>query len=435
MPKISDLVSENLLKKIGKRPFPIERSGNVLIFNSLDSNKSPSSFVFLMNGLLQVKIYNIKISFDQLSERLFPNGCVPIAAAAEYYKNLGVKFEIVGDGHDSYLPNIFSPMLATREAIKNESNILSRIWKFSNAQMIYQLVEAYVYTLVEKIEAQKGFVEAFEWCLNEIMDNVLLHSGGDAGYVMLQIHPQSGKVAICVSDSGIGIYGSLKNSKYKPKNSVDAITLAVQESVTRDNTVGQGNGLWGLLQIVVQNGGNLFITSGASAVAFITGEPRVYPAIPAINLGENQGATIDFQFDTTKPIDVITALKAKYRGESLSLEKKFSNDDLKYDEAIILIREHGHGYGTRSSGKMLRNTIQNLMTIGKNKIIIDFNQVALISSSFADELIAKLMKEIGFYNFQKFFEIKNLNEINQQILQRSVALRLAEELQDNRDTI
>jgi anti-anti-sigma regulatory factor len=53
----------------------------------------------------------------------------------------------------------------------------------------------------------------------------------------------------------------------------------------------------------------------------------------------------------------------------------------------------------------MKNELINIYNANKSKIFIDFADVGIISSSFADELIGKLIDEIGFYQFQSIINI------------------------------
>ncbi|MDR3109842.1 MAG: hypothetical protein LBU65_09175 [Planctomycetaceae bacterium] len=76
------------------------------------------------------------------------------------------------------------------------------------------------------------------------MDNVLQHSAPESncspvGYVMVQVNPKNNYVIFCISDFGQGVQKSLQHLPSPPKNSVDAITRAIQEGVTRDKKSGR----------------------------------------------------------------------------------------------------------------------------------------------------------------------------------------------------
>ena len=151
---------------------------------------------------------------------------------------------------------------------------MNTVWKFSSADEIHSLVDAYLDAVSRAAECHAGVLQGLEWCLNEVMDNVLQHAATTHGYAMGQVHQGSQHVAICIYDYGQGLYNSLRNTPYNPANAVDAITIAMQEGVTRDKNVGQGNGMWGLHNIVRANSGFLNITSGPGFFGMRNDQPR-----------------------------------------------------------------------------------------------------------------------------------------------------------------
>lgn len=84
------------------------------------------------------------------------------------------------------------------------------------------------------------------------------------------------------------------------------------------------------------------------------------------------------------------------------------------------------GFGTRKSGEKIRNEIINIYKQTNKTITIDFDGIKIISSSFADELIGKLVSEFGFYGFNNLIKLRNMNSDVQSIVQRSVAQRMME---------
>ncbi len=55
-----------------------------------------------------------------------------------------------------------------------------------------------------------------------------------------------------------------------------------------------------------------------------------------------------------------------------------------------------------------------------------------LSSSFADELIGKLIAKLGFLGFMKHITISNTNEFNSLVINRSVGQRMAQIYMDER---
>jgi STAS-like domain of unknown function (DUF4325) len=252
------------------------------------------------------------------------------------------------------------------------------------------------------------------------MDNVLQHSKSSQGYIMGQIHKTTRHIALCIFDPGQGIYNSLKDTRYTPRNPVDAITLAIKEGVTRDKKIGQGNGMWGLHNIVKANSGRLAITSNGACYKLLENDIKTYGRLPYLSRDEGF-TTIDFQIDFDKGISITEALGG-HTPVSLRLES-FENDR---GNMLYKLSEKSSGTGTRQSGERLRNEIINLYSETGKVIEIDFSEISVVSSSFADELVGKLVAEFGFAGFNQVFRLKNTNSIVQPIIDRSVFQRLAE---------
>ena len=297
---------------------------------------------------------------------------------------------------------------------------LDRVWRFDSADDIYLLINSFVEELSQVIICEKGVLEGFEWSINEVLDNVLQHSGKSYGYVMGQVHSKSKHFAFCVYDSGQGIYNSLLSSDaINPKNPVDALKLAVKEGVTRDKRVGQGNGLWGLHQIVSENTGILNITSDSACFNLTNNELKTFDKLPVLPF--DNGVIVDFQIDYSKEISISKALGG-YQPVNLKLEA--IEDDL--GNIIIDLQSKESGVGTRQSGNKIRNELINVYKQSGKSITLDFTMIKIISSSFADELIGKLVIEFGFFGFNNIFKLKNMNVNVQAIVQRSVAQRMIE---------
>ena|SRR5215475_610094 len=88
-------------------------------------------------------------------------------------------------------------------------------------------------------------------------------------------------------------------------------------------------------------------------------------------------------------------------------------------------RRVAHGTGTRRSGERVRNFVLNVFSEGAPKVILDFLGIGMISSSFADELIGKLVAHFGFSSFCQKILIKNLNPTIQKLIDHSVKQRMS----------
>lgn len=201
----------------------------------------------------------------------------------------------------------------------------------------------------------------------------------------------------------------------------------MQEEVTRDKEIGQGNGLFGLHSIVVQGEGRLVITSGGALFNLFEGKIKTGRNLPVLTR-EQTSTTIDFQLDYSKKLSIDKALK--FKGEPYNLTS-LRIENLENENGVIhyKIAEQGDGTGTRMAAEKIKNELLNILTEEVRPIILDFSGITVISSSFADELIAKLLSKLGLYQFNKIFRLEGLNDSQQLILHRSVLQRLAQEYQ------
>lgn len=70
--------------------------------------------------------------------------------------------------------------------------------------------------------------------------------------------------------------------------------------------------------------------------------------------------------------------------------------------------QYGLDFGTREMGAKIRQLLLPMLT-GSNCISLDFNGVNVVSNSFADECIAKLLLEMPLEELQSHTSFVNLN--------------------------
>ena len=407
-----------------KKPRGLETSANHIKIHSLNHQKDVSQFYYSVYTATSKRGYSdITLDFST-AQPIYPNACVPVVAAIDYYRAQGIDIEATETCHFVDKSCILSPREANSETLQKTTDPVSKLWKFGDSEGVHTLTSMYVDSLSERLVCEKGVLEGFEWCLNEVMDNVLQHSEAEYGYAMVQVHPGFRNVAVCICDTGIGIFNSLVHSKYKPRTHTDAITLAIKEGVTRDTSIGQGNGLWGLSQIVSGSNGSLAITSGKGSLFHKGGRINTFADLPFLSK-DNLGTTVDFQLSTDHEINISESLS--YDHISLRVEA-YERDGGDFD---FFIKEESHGTGTRKAAIMTRNKVENLLQEVSGKINLNFNDVGVISSSYADELVGKLVVQFGFFNFQKLIGLENMNDTVQGILHRSIAQRMAESISPN----
>jgi hypothetical protein len=104
---------------------------------------------------------------------------------------------------------------------------------------------------------------------SEIMYNVAAHAKSPVGgFVVGQVYPKRNVMRICFVDAGIGIRRSLaRNPEYRyPKSDVEAVLLAIEESVTSLPLKHSGLGLSEVAEFVKENQGSMTIVSHNACV-------------------------------------------------------------------------------------------------------------------------------------------------------------------------
>lgn len=82
-------------------------------------------------------------------------------------------------------------------------------------------------------------------------------------------------------------------------------------------------------------------------------------------------------------------------------------------------KEYGTNFGTRDMGQKLRQKLLPLIN-GNEKVVLDFTGVNVVSNSFADECIAKLLLEMPLDKLKKHTTFQGLNPM----AERSVLVAL-----------
>ncbi|MDO5123959.1 MAG: hypothetical protein Q4D44_04755 [Eubacteriales bacterium] len=291
----------------------VELIGDEIIIHKMNHPACLTSFIRCINLCIKRKVSNITITLDCSQDSIFPDACLPISALIKFYPTAyNINFSV--NCHDnSYLSKcgFLSPFDLDSKEIQNLRNPLDKIFVFSEEKeregQVANLVQSYINCLSRTTRCSDGVLDGLIWCINEVMDNVLVHSEAKCGFVMAQYHKKKQAFVLCVYDCGTGIFNSLKNSSHKPASEIDALTLAIQEGV--GDGKGQGNGLYGLYEIVKNNGGRLVISSGKSTLMLKHNELRKYESNVIVS-ANNPCTTIDFQLDLSKDIDLKSALSS-----------------------------------------------------------------------------------------------------------------------------
>ncbi len=273
MPSMKD---KSAVAKAQIRPFSLELSGNRIEFIGDFNVTQLRSALGGLHALVEARAKEqITLDFSKCTFTHAPP-MLAVAAACESYQVLGVTFELIlpEDGkverlfRNSNWAHIIAPADFPLSDFKSPIHMPALRYKTSDEQ--HHLVDSLLSRILSTItDFDRSHFKAIEWSINEITDNVLVHSESPrGGLVQLTAMKTAKKVEFVVCDSGIGIPKSLKSSGLQITSDVDALSKAVEQGVTRDKSIGQGNGLYGSYQIAVKSGGNFSVHSGNATLYY-----------------------------------------------------------------------------------------------------------------------------------------------------------------------
>lgn len=391
------------------------RKGKLFFITSLEKHRDLSAllaeieFVFKNPQTREVVLY-FKERF-----RPFPNILVPLACAIDHLRRIGRNVRVNKTFDELEETCYLNPRVAKPVELPGMSPA-GLVWKYETSEDAYNLLAVTINYLSFRLEWERGTLHALEWSLYEVLDNVFQHAGVHAGFFMFQVQQQQRRLSYCVADQGCGIYHSLRTSIHKPASPLDAITLAVRKGVTRDTNSNMGNGLWGTTEIIARSKGQITISSGGAALYFnrASGQAESVPKVLVLDRN-SPGTFIDAQIDAS--VEVQMSEMFDIRASPVNLRVENMEDE---DGAVrILLKNMKVGAGTREAGNLLRVYTANLLNETSTPVIIDFAEVGIVSSSFADEYIAKLYLQLGTELFHRRIRLYGMNETNN-IIVRSV---------------
>lgn len=354
-----------------------------------------------------------------------PSTLTPIVAVADFYRMRGIDVRLdAPDGtavHRAiagFLSGNLSPDLQSPSV-----NSFDRVWRYSSYEEQNALVNEMTLQLGKKALLGKGVKEAFVWCLNEVMDNVLTHASSDTsvpGYVMASFDATVKRLKVCVFDLGIGLKASFEGTQYAAADDYEAIVTALKANVT--SGIGQGNGLWGLHELIRRaEGGSMSLASGAAAYLFapkdgVDGRMEYCPPV-----GFAGTTLVDFRMTVSGEI----AFDKVFPGYAPPVDFWQESHEAADGTVRYGVLEVAGGSGTRPSAAALRNIVENTIENEGRTVTLDFDGVTFCSSAFIDELVGKLLVRYGFLGFTQKVRLVNVKGLSAQLVNHSIGQRLA----------
>jgi len=136
-----------------------------------------------------------------------------------------------------------------------------------DSESINDECNAIVSNLLKIHDIELSVVQSFNYCLYEVLDNVLTHSGKNSGVLVSRYSAEKKQIQVLVADDGMGIHKSLTvNNLYKELTEEEALQHVILDKVTDGK--GMGFGLYSTKNLITFAGGTLVIVSGQHKLVY-----------------------------------------------------------------------------------------------------------------------------------------------------------------------
>jgi hypothetical protein len=387
-------------------------------------------FLSLIHTIIEKRAYQDVVLDLENCTSAYQNSMLSVCVQVMAYRKAGISFQLVPPA-DKKLENLFKntnwghfldPYRYDPSAFKGHSRIPATQYQTPSEQQA--AVNRMVNVMLGAIpELERIDLAAFEWAVNEITDNVLVHSDSPVGGLVqvssfLKFRQ---RVQFVVADAGIGVPTSLRSGYPQISSDSEALDYAIREGVTRDFSVGQGNGMFGSYQICSKSGGEFIVDSGYARLKFHPKDGLSIASQTIPYAGSLIVATIDFS--DPKLLEEALSFKGVKYSPADFVELKYESNEAG-DIHFKLIDECS-SFGSRVSGKPIQIKLFNLLKMsGSGIICVDFVGVPLLSSSFADEAFGKLFLLVGPVKFMQRVRLHNMMETVEGLVNKAIAQRM-----------
>ena len=368
----------------------------------------------------------------------FQNAMLSVCAQVLAYREAGISFDLIPPS-DKKLENLFkntnwgyflSPHLFDVSPFKGHTRVPATQYRTATDQS--EAVNRIVNVMLGAVpELERSDFAAFEWAVNEITDNVLVHAkSAIGGLVQVSTFVKNRKrVQFVVADAGIGIPTSHRTGHPEITSDTEALDCAIREGVTRDAAIGQGNGMFGSYQICSKSKGEFLVDSGHARLHFHPDRGLSIQNQPIPYGGTLVVATIDFS--DPKLLEEALSFKGTAYVPTGVVELKYESNAA--GDTHFKLKEECQSFGSRVAGKPVRNKLLNLLKMTAGVVTVDFEGIPLLSSSFADEAFGKLFLSLGPIGFMQRIRLTNMMDTVEGLVNKAIAQRMKVGLSDADD--
>ena len=415
----------------------VSRSGNRIRFLGRVNARAHREFLYCLSDGIERGYEDFVLDFSAC-DRAYLWGMLPVLARVERLRRDRVAVEAVLPGdemckrlfHNTNWAHYLDPARYEKvhaDPVQTEHGRHVPALRFRDRTAQHALVNASLDVLMRNLSLDRRTLAGLEWSLNEITDNVLNHAESpDGGLVQVNTFAEGPRVEIGVADSGQGVLSSLRQGHSHLRTDEEALHEAMKPGTTRDPRVGQGNGVWGTMSIAKVSGGSFEIASGSAAFVVSQDEVRQYRR-PRWQYFHGTFVRADFRLDSGSAFEDVLGVPGS---RADLVETAYETDD--GDALVLRLGRESSGFGTRWAGRELRTKCRNLLNAAPEKpLLLDWEGIALVSSSFADELMGKLFVELTPLVFAARVRSRGMEPLVRGLVDKAILQRAAQAAAEN----
>jgi len=290
---------------------------------------------------------------------------------------------------------------------------------YNNEAQQFEAVDKIVNFVLQNMDLDnRAQLGALEWAVNEIADNVLNHAESRIGGIV-QVNAHRDKaIEFVVCDAGLGIPRTLRSTHPYLTSDSEALDRAIREGVTRDQERNQGNGLYGSYRLAQLSNGYFHINSGYASLAYTekSGFRSVRQDVPY----PGSSIVCAVKLNDSELLSEALTFKGKRYSPYTYVDRLEEQKTVKID-----LSTECRSFGSRAVAQPLRMKIENILKTTDAQIVLELSDVALITSSFADEVFGKIFVLLGPIGFSNRIVVSGTNKIVRQLIDRSIMQRMA----------
>ncbi len=269
--------------------------------------------------------------------------------------------------------------------------------------------------ILRNLETSRDTLKAVEWSLGEIMENVPIHAESPVGgFVQATAYSDGNAVEFVVADGGIGIPASMGTA-----DDQSALRDAITEGVTRDPRRNAGNGLFGSYQVAVLSDG-IFELRSRCGILWRSGDGDLRTELSS---APYPGTSVRCRIGLGDPALLARALR--FRGQSHDPPRDYLEREYEDDHGAMIVnmkKKASLDFGSRRGGRRMRRMVRNLLD-KRPFVLLDFEGVGIITSSFADEFFGRLFVAMGPRAFMTRIRLINVDRTVEGLIDRAIVQR------------